>query len=129
MEELIALILQFVIEVLFESFTYLPFEWATTRGERPLRDAITGPCVGWLVGGACLGGLSLLIVPHTVLHQPWMRIANLIAAPLVSATVAKWLAQYRQQSNPSVVPQHQFWYAFWFSLGTTAIRFVYASKL
>jgi hypothetical protein len=128
MEELITLILQFVIEVLFESFTYLPFEWATTRRERPQRDWILGPCVGWLVGGACLGGLSLLIVPHTVLRHPWMRIANLIVAPLISATLAKWLARYRQQRTATVDPQHQFWYAFWFSLGITAIRFVYASK-
>ena len=129
MEALIALILQFVIEVLFESFTYLPFEWASTRRERTQRDSITSPCFGWLIGGACLGGLSLLIVPHTVLHQPWMRVTNLIAAPLVSASMAKGFALYRQQCNPSVVPQHQFWYAFWFSLGTTAIRFVYASKI
>lgn len=128
MEEILALLLQFLIEVVFESLGYLPFEILTTHKDREALDSIGGACTAWLVVGGIIGGLSLLALDHSLLHYGWLRIANLVVAPLSAGFVAQAFARRRQASRPWIEPRNQFWFAFWFSLGIAAVRFVYAIK-
>lgn len=128
MEEILALLVQFVIEVIFESLGYLPFEWITTRKDRDAPDSIAGACTAWLVVGGIVGGLSLLVFDHSLLHHGWFRIANLAIAPLSSGVVAQAFARHRQATRPWIEPRQQFWFAFWFSFGIAVVRFAYTTK-
>ena len=128
MEEFLVLLIQFVIEVLFESLGYLPFEWATTRKDRGPRESIGGACTAWLLIGALVGGASLIFLDHSLLHHAWLRIANLVVAPVCAGCIAEVFAARRRATRPWIEPRHQFWYAFWFSFGIAAVRFAYTIK-
>jgi hypothetical protein len=128
MEEILALLVQFLIEVVFESLGYLPFEWLTTRKDREAPDSIGGACSAWLLVGGIIGGLSLLVLDHSLLHYGWLRIANLAVAPVSAGFVSEAFARRRQVTRPWIEPRHQFWFAFWFSFGIAVVRFAYASK-
>ena len=85
-EFLIQVIGEFLIEVglhsLAEPFRQQPHPWFATAG--------------YLLFGAILGGLSLLVVAHNLVPEPW-RVANLIATPLavggLMAVVGRWRAR------------------------------------
>jgi hypothetical protein len=130
MEELVALIIQLVLEVGLQLFGSIGFDFATeSRRSRKGGEVQDHDGCGWLVafavfGGIC-GGLSLIFAPKLLLPNVGLRIANLIVAPLlaggVSYLVARNVWAARGQS-----PQHHFWRGFWFALLFGLVRFVYA---
>lgn len=93
-------------------------------------DVFGGLLVGlaWLCAGLLVGGLVTLAWPHTFLPTASLRIANLVAAPIVAAILAEWLARRRADDDPDIDPRAHFWRAFWFTLGLTAARMVGAER-
>lgn len=129
MEELIAVAFQFVIELTINAGSHLPVDWPSKRRKTPEAANVWALCFLWLVAGGVVGGLSLLIFSYALLQPGWLRIANLLVSPVVSAYLAQFIARRRARSNPCLVPRNHFWYGFWFSLGVAFVRFAYATRL
>lgn len=127
MEELLTVILQFVLELLLEALANLPFDWPSRKRSEPESDPPLRRCLLWCGGGALLGGVSLLLLPHSLIQLPALRIANLLLAPLLSGAVSWRLTQRRSRRNGNLLPHNHFWQAFGFTLGLVAVRFAYAS--
>jgi hypothetical protein len=81
MEEIVALLIQLVLEVGLQLLGSIGFDFATetrrTRGDGPNDDGC-----GWLIafavfGGIC-GGISLIFAPKLLLPKLGLRIANLV---------------------------------------------------
>ena len=125
-EEVIAFIVQVVLELGLQLLGSIGLDFAaSTRDEES--ETGCGPLFGFAVLGGIIGGLSLLFAPHAILPHPWMRIANLIVAPILagalSALVASWVSPRR-----GWVPSHHFWRAFCFALGFGLVRFAYIHR-
>ena len=127
MEELIAVIIQIVVEVVFEALWSLPvdlFIWGyeEDRPEKARRCSLFGV-------GCALGWASAFLLPQTVLHHGWSRIANIVIAPLLAGwlatVIARWLVEKREKDAS---PERQFWRAFWFTLGFSLLRFAYVQR-
>jgi hypothetical protein len=73
-----------------------------------------------------VGGLANLIHPGAFLAYQWLRIANLIAGPLLAGGVSWLVADWRRRRGAHLVPSLHFWLAFWFVLGFDVVRFIYA---
>lgn len=127
MEDLIALILQFLFELLLEVLINIPFDLPSKKRNTPERTSISLVCFCWFLTGGAIGWLSLLIFQHTFITIPVLRIANLILAPLLSASLSKYIATRRAEINGYIVPRNHYWQAFWFTLAFTMVRFVYAT--
>lgn len=127
MEELLIILIQFLLELVLEVFANLPFQWASRRRNREYPDSIAFSSLCWFLCAALLGAFSLWAFPQTLIATPALRITNLIIAPLLSGGIFYWLAQRRCDDNPILIPRNHLWQAFWFTLGFTVVRFVYAT--
>lgn len=72
---------------------------------------------------------ALFALPGTILHHGWLRVANLVVAPLLAGwlatVIAHWLIDKRHKDAS---PKIQFWRAWWFTLGFSLLRFAYTQR-
>ena len=133
MEEIVALLVQLVLEVGLQIFGSIGFDFATESRRKHGKDGETQEhdgC-GWLVVfavfGAICGGISLIFAPKLLLPNIGLRIANLVLAPLLAGGVSYLVATFvwapRGQSAG-----HHFWRGFWFALAFGLVRFAYAGR-
>jgi len=127
-EDFIVILIQFIVEFVFNVLANLPFDWPSRGRTTPEPDNMIGVYLLWLLAGGSLAGISLLIVPRTFIMLPSLRIANLALAPIVAGFLSFSIAKRRAEMNPFIVPRHHGWQAFWFTLGLVAIRFAYAGR-
>jgi hypothetical protein len=128
MEELIVAVLQFLFEFSLEVLSYGGLDWPSTSRSRLEPESVAGVCLFWFVAGCLLAWLSVLLLKHTFIRLPALRIGNLVLAPLTSAYIAQAIARRRSKRNSFIVPRNHFWQAFWFTLGLVTVRFAYAAR-
>jgi hypothetical protein len=126
-EEVVALVVQFVLEVGLQLFGSIGIDAATSSRRRTEKEE--AGC-GWLVvfaafGAAC-GGLSLLVFAKPLLPAN-LRLVNLFVAPFVAGALSFAVARYVWTSKGQA-PSHHFWRGFWFALFFGLVRFAYASR-
>lgn len=132
MEEILALVIQLVLEVGLQIFGSLGFDFATeSRRNRKGEEDKSEDGFGWLLafavfGGIC-GGLSLIFAPKLILPKLGLRIANLVVSPLVAGGLSYLVARYVWSARGSS-PTHHFWRAFCFALAFGLVRFAYAHR-
>ena len=131
MEEVLAVIIQLVLEVGLQLFGSLGFDYATESRRRTDGDKPGDDGCGWLVafaffGGVC-GGLSLLVKSTLILPTAALRIANLIVSPLVAGGLSYLVARHVWSAR-GASPQHHFWRGVCFALAFGLIRFAYAHR-
>jgi hypothetical protein len=132
MEEVLAVLIQLVLEVGLQLFGSIGFDAATERRRSTNKDGETHEhdgC-GWLVlfavFGAICAAISLIFAPKLLLPNLGLRIANLVLAPLIAGGLS-YLVALKVWSARGQSPQHHFWRAFCFALAFGLIRFAYAS--
>ncbi len=129
MEEILVVIIQVVLEVGLQIFGSIGLDFATSsRGNSPTTEE---EGCGWLLafgvaGGVC-GGLSLIPYPKALLPWAGLRIANLIAAPLLAGELSSLAVRY-VFTQRSWDPRHHFWRGFWFAMCFGLIRFTYIHR-
>jgi hypothetical protein len=131
-EEIVALIVQLVIEVGLQLFGSIGFDFATeSRRARSADGTRDADGCGWLllfaVFGAICGGISLIFKPNLILPTLGLRIANLVVAPLLAGAIS-YLIAAQIWSARGASPWHHFWRGFWFALLFGLTRFAYAHR-
>lgn len=133
MEEIVALLIQIILEVGLQLFGSIGFDWAassTTRRKKGGEVQEEDGC-GWLmvfaILGAVCGGLSLIFAPKLLLPHVGLRVANLILAPLIAGGLSYLIAAFVWSARGQS-PRHHFWRGFWFALLFGLVRFAYAHR-
>ncbi len=130
MEEILALLIQLVLEVGLQIFGSIGFDFAT-ESRRKRDEKSEGDGCGWLIAfavfGAICGGLSLIFAPKLILPILGLRIANLLISPLIAGGLSYLVARYVWSARGSS-PTHHFWRGFCFALAFGLIRFAYAHR-
>jgi len=127
LEELVAIAVQFTIEVIGSAFISLPFGFNVRR---PVEQESASGILILLFAtiGGMLGWMSAYFIPFALLPYPWLRVANVIASPLAGGLTARAVAGYRAHENVFVEPKVHFWNAFWFILTFQLLRIGYLSR-
>lgn len=101
MEELLIVVLQGLLELAMQLLCSVPLSAWSWRGEPDCPESRRGCLVLALLvlAGAGLGWLSLLVVPVCVLPWPWLRLANLVVAPVLSGLCSWWIANWRARAG------------------------------
>lgn len=127
MEEILIIIIQLLFEVIIESIVNIPFDWPSKNRVTPEPESVWLTNFLWFLGADFLGWISLLCLKHTLISLPSLRIANLVIAPFLSATISQSIANRRAKENNFIVPKNHYWKAYWFTLGFTMVRFAFAT--
>src|SRR5947207_2555374 len=107
MEEILVLLLQALIE-----FT---FEMLGVSGAFPTDSCGCGAFLALAVGALC-GWLLNLIHPKVLLPFSWLRMSNLILAPLLSGWIAIKIAEGRLEKKPNINKWNRVIWAFCYTL-------------
>lgn len=81
--------------------------------------------LGYLIFGAILGGLSLLVFPAYLVPAPW-RTANLILTPIAVGGLMVSMGHWRAQRGDEVLRINRFHYGFLFAATLGTVRYFFA---
>ncbi|HSH97168.1 MAG: hypothetical protein ACAH07_12195 [Methylophilaceae bacterium] len=99
---------------------------SSNTGEAPINPVWPTSFV-WFTGAFILGFVSLHFLPVSPVIPLYLRIADLVLAPIAVALISKMIANYWLPKKPSISPRNIFWQAFWGSLGFVLVRFAFAT--
>lgn len=128
--ELALIVVQFLgellVQVVFEALAEVGFQaFRRRRPEaRPVHPILAA--LGYLALGAGAGGLSLLVLPHSLIDGQYLRIAHLVLTPLALAVIMGVIGAWRRRHDQSLVRLDHFGYAYVFALALALVRFVWA---
>ena len=140
MDELLAAILGAMFEFLLEAFLELiaaaVLDLATRASLgvfKGIAEAIKGnrvlTSIIYALLGALAGALSLLVLPHPLIHRqhptPFHGI-SLIISPLFAGVVLSLVGNLLRRLGKRVTPLETFGYGFAFALGMAVVRFFLA---
>jgi hypothetical protein len=127
MEDLIIVIVQFTFEVIGSAFIGSPFGFNARKPTQPESTSGSDQVV-FALAGALLGYVSAYLLPLKLLPYSWLRLLNLVVAPIAGGYVAKAIAIYRGKADPLIEPQVHFWNAFSFILPFALLRLAYVAR-
>lgn len=130
MEEILGAVLQFIgeflLQIVFETLAELGLHSvkAVFIEERPHPLFAV---MGYILLGSAAGGISLLVVPHLIIHRPPARIANLVLTPLGSGAVMAAVGALRRRRDGELIRLDRFGYGVLFALSMSLVRFLWGS--
>jgi hypothetical protein len=128
--------LEIALQVFFEFLMQIFGEIISEIGIRSLTEVFENRKVrnpwlasfGYLLIGAAVGGISLLVVRSTLIHSSTLRVLNLILTPLLAGLVMALIGLLRQRKGQQLVRLDRFGYGFIFAFGMALIRFAFAAR-
>ncbi|WP_260928177.1 hypothetical protein [Novosphingobium sp. 9] len=128
MEFLFEILFQFIGEIVLQFLVGVCFELGLRGLARVLRWVPTPPiAAAWItLGGVAAGGISLLILPHSALHAPVLRLVNLAVTPTLAGAMMMGLGRFRARKGQALVRLDRFGYAFLFAFAMALTRYNWA---
>lgn len=124
LELLFEVIAEIVLQVVAEALFELGLRSVSEPFRRPRNPWFAA--VGYLVFGAIVGGLSLLVFPsHLVIDKGW-RVANLLVTPVVVGLLMAALGAWRARRGQEVLRIDRFSYGYLFAVAFALVRFFFA---
>jgi hypothetical protein len=139
-DELLAAILGAIAELLLEAFMELIAAAVLDLASRASLDVFTGLTdaikenkilTGVMYGllGVFAGVLSLLILPHRLIHREHpigFHGISLLIRPIIAGSVLSSVGAAMRRWGKKVTPVETFGYGFAFALGMALVRFLFA---
>jgi hypothetical protein len=133
MEDLLLMLLYGVAELFGEVLVEVAGEVITTSIFRFFRNAFDesrtfGPMLavaGFFVLGVVFGGLSLLMVPHSLVHPSKIHGISLIVSPVITGLLMACAGYVRRRYYHDALRIESFGFGFTFALGMAIIRFFF----
>lgn len=129
--------MEFLFELLFqffgELFLQLVLEFFAEMGLRSLGQVLRKKpnrrlaIAGYTLWGALAGGISLLMFPHSAIHDPALRLANLAVTPILMGLAMMLLGKLRAARGQELMRLDQFGYGFLFAFTMALVRYNWAS--
>ena len=117
------ILLQSIGQVLFELGFYSLVD--TLQRKKQRNPFITG--VGYFLWGGILGGLSLLVLPESLISKPEYRMLNLIFVPIAAGYAMAKVGAWRRKKGQDILRLDSFFYGALFAFATALVRFIWAA--
>ena len=125
------LIIQLIFELIFDSISRAVVKtlfWekvSKNRENKPINLIIA--VIRYLVFGAVVGGLSLLLLPNLLIKIYWLSIANIFFTPIIAGCCMLGLGVFRSKIGNEKILLNTFAYGFCFALAMALVRFFFCS--
>jgi hypothetical protein len=133
MEDLFLALLSGAAELLIE----VVFQWiaeeltvATIRSVRNVAEESKAvspvlAATGYLLLGAGFGAVSVLFLPHPLVHPSGFHGISLVVSPLITGLIMSQIGILRRRKGKDSLQIESFGYGFTFALGVALIRFFF----
>ncbi|RVT94249.1 hypothetical protein [Sphingomonas crocodyli] len=128
MELIFEVLFQFLGEILLQFF----FEILAELGLRSLKDSVVGrrnpilSIIGFTIWGAIAGGISLWLMPASLISDPRLRTLNLFVTPVVIGGLMMLIGKIRYRRGQDLGSLDRFGYAFTFAFAMAFVRDIWA---
>jgi hypothetical protein len=112
-------VIQFGGEIFGDLFIHVLSESSRARN-------VTITLLGYILLGAAIGGLTVVIIPTHVIANEDLRVANLILTPLLVAGAMASAGAIRRRRGKRVVRMERFFYAYASAVSIALVRFFFA---
>ena len=85
--------------------------------------------VGYVFYGGMVGLASFFLLPGSIALPRWLRIVNLIVAPIACGLVMAAFGNYKRSRGKDTIRMDSFWYGFLFALAMAGVRFLMQTGL
>ncbi|HTQ58969.1 MAG TPA: hypothetical protein VMI32_02015 [Candidatus Solibacter sp.] len=129
-----------ILEILAEVFLEAAFEFTVEllgslvlRGIEAVFDTseLKNPflaCLVYVLLGGVVGGLSLLLFPHPLVHRSRVPGVSLIISPVLAGLGMSYVGSVRRGRNKKTLQIESFGYGFAFAFGMVVVRFIFTTK-
>lgn len=114
---------EILLQVFIEGLVELGLHSVTEPFRRRPHPGMAG--IGYLLFGALLGGVSLLVFPTHFTQGAW-RIVNLAVTPVAAGLLMCLLGHWRARRGEDVLRIDRFAYGYLFALSLALIRYWFA---
>jgi hypothetical protein len=133
MEELFAILLSGVAEIVIEVLFQVAIEIIVALVERSVRNVSSAShaispilaALGYLLLGVVSGVVSVLLFPHPFVHPSKIHGISLVVSPVVTGLVMSQVGALLRRKGKKTVRIESFAYGFMFALGLVIIRLAY----
>ena len=115
---------ELLLQAFFELLAEMGFHGLANTLKRPRNPALS--TLGFVLWGIIAGGISLWIFPTSHIHDPALRILNLVLTPVALGLVMTLIGKIRRKKGQDLVRLDQFGYAFVFAFAMALVRFFWA---
>ena len=125
--------LEFLLEIIGEFLLQGTAEILFELGLRPVAEPFRRQpnpwvaAVGYLLFGAIVGGLSLLLFPNHFVIATSLRVANLVVTPIAVGLLMAGVGALRARRGQSLLRIDRFAYGYLFALALAAVRFLFTN--
>jgi hypothetical protein len=135
MEELIFALLSGIVEILAEMLFEVFLGAIVDLIVRSIRNLVAGSnAIGpvlatavYLLLGIGLGLLSVLLLPHSLIHRSRFHGLSLVVSPVLTGLVMSQVGRSLRRQGKDSIQIESFGYGFTFALGVAIIRFFFVS--
>lgn len=123
-------IFEIVLQILGEIIVQAGFEVVAELGFHSLEDTFKKPknpvlsTIGFVLWGVMAGGISLLIIPKSLISNHAFREVNLFLTPLAVSGVMMLVGWWRGRRGQALVKLDRFGYAFVFAFAMASVRYI-----
>jgi hypothetical protein len=107
-----------------EALTDIGFDLLDKTAEKTPRPVLWA--LGCLLMGTLAGGISLPILPHSMITTPSLRAINVIGTPVLVSACMLVIGNWRAAKGREPVKLDRFSNAFCFAFAMALVRFAYA---
>jgi hypothetical protein len=115
---------EFVLQVLGEVFIEVGLHSLAEPFRKEPKPWLAA--VGYMVFGAVIGGLSLLVFPHYLVASKSLRVANAALSPIAAGLSMAIMGKWRARRGQAVLRIDKFAYGYVFALAFGLVRFWFA---
>ena len=131
MELLFDLFVELIGEILLQMFGEVLFELgfrslAEVLNRKTRRNPVLA-AIGYLLWGAIVGGLSLLVFRQSLIHGESFRLTNLIVTPIIAGIAMSALGAYRRKRGQELFRIDSFFYGYLFAVSMAAVRYFFTA--
>jgi hypothetical protein len=124
-ELLLQLLGEFLLQVIGEALVELGLHSLAEPFRKPPNPWLAA--LGYLVFGAALGGLSLLVLAHHLTPAGPLRWLNLLFTPVAVGGLMAAMGAWRARRGDPLLRIDHFFYGLLFALSWALVRFFFAS--
>jgi hypothetical protein len=129
-------ILLVLLEILGELFFQAAFEFVgalVLRGIEAMLDTseFKNPwlaCIAYAFLGGVVGGMSVFIFPHQLVHASRFPGVSVIVSPILAGLGMSVVGSVQRKRNKKVMQIESFGYGFAFAFGMALVRFFFVTR-
>jgi hypothetical protein len=86
----------------------------------------TVAAIVYMLLGSFVGGLSLILFPHPIVHPSRLHGISLVIAPVLTGLLMSGVGSMLRSRGKKVIQLESFGYGFTFAFGMALVRFLFA---